>query len=74
MEELKNKIDELEGYIGELETLLGDVHSDILSSDTKYLVGNFRNEITKTINELTLYLAKVKKEYANMVDNKKWSD
>lgn len=74
MEELKNKIDELEGYISDLTLLLNNVHSDVLSSDTKYLVGNFRNEITTTINELNVYLAKVRKEYNNMVTNKKWSD
>ena len=74
MEELKNKIDELEGYISDLTSVLNDVHSDILSSDTKYLVGSFRNEITTTINKLNLYLAKVKKEYSNMVTNKKWGD
>lgn len=74
MKELKNKIDELEGYISDLTSILNDVHSDILSSDTKYLVGGFRNEITATINELNLYLAKIKKEYSNMVTNEKWGD
>ncbi len=74
MSDLKNKIDELEGYITDMNSLLDRIQSNILSSNTNYLVGNFRNEITTAINELNVYLAKVKTEYSNMVANKKWSD
>ena len=74
MRDLANKISNLEEYIASLTSILNRIQSNMLSSSTNYLVGNMRNEITTSINDLNIVLGKMKTEYEYMEKNKKWGD